>query len=63
MSASRPAGEHTGQWGVFDLLSEFGLTMEQALKVSDHLPVWAEFSAYEAGVGPVARAEGTAANN
>jgi len=45
--------EYTGQWGVFDLMAEFGLTMEQALKVSDHLPVWAEFSVYEAGVEPV----------
>ena len=55
--------EYTGRWGVFDLMSEFGLTMEQALKVSDHLPVWAEFSAYEAGVGPVAGAEGTTTSN
>ena len=46
-------GEYTGRWGVFDLMSEFGLNMEQALKVSDHLPVWAEFSVYEAGVDPI----------
>ena len=55
--------EYTGQWGVFDLLPEFGLTMEQVLKVSDHPPVWAEFSVYEVGVGPGARAEGTVAND
>lgn len=39
--------EYTGAAGVFDLQSEFGLTLEQALEVSDHLPVWAEFSMYE----------------
>jgi hypothetical protein len=31
------------------------LTPQQALEVSDHLPVWAEFSAYEGfGGGPIA---------
>jgi endonuclease/exonuclease/phosphatase family metal-dependent hydrolase len=39
--------EYTGRWGVYDLERAFGLTREQALKVSDHLPVWAEFSAWE----------------
>jgi hypothetical protein len=38
------------------------LTLEQALQVSDHLPVWAEFSAYEsAAPGRVAGRPGTAA--
>ncbi len=40
--------EYTGRWGVFDLESAFGLTREQALEVSDHLPVWAEFHRAEA---------------
>lgn len=41
--------EYTGRWGVLDLVREFNLTQEQALAVSDHLPVWAEFSVYEGG--------------
>jgi len=43
--------EYTGRWGVLDLGAEYGLSLEQALDVSDHLPVWAEFSALEAA-GP-----------
>jgi len=39
--------EYTGRWGVLDLESEFRLTRDQALEVSDHLPIWAEFSARE----------------
>lgn len=45
---SRRTGEYTGRWGVVDLEAAFGLTREQALDVSDHLPVWAEFSVWEA---------------
>jgi endonuclease/exonuclease/phosphatase family metal-dependent hydrolase len=41
--------EHTGHAGVFDIMREFNLTQNQALEVSDHFPVWAEFSAYEGG--------------
>ncbi len=39
--------EFTGRAGVFDLESFFGINEETALKISDHLPVWAEFSIYE----------------
>lgn len=39
--------EFTGRFGVMDLESTFGLNEEQAVKVSDHLPLWAEFSAFE----------------
>jgi len=39
--------EITGRGGVVDLMAEFGLTQTQALRVSDHLPVWAEFVVYE----------------
>jgi endonuclease/exonuclease/phosphatase family metal-dependent hydrolase len=39
--------EFTGRFGVLDFPSDFGLTAEQASKISDHLPLWAEFSAYE----------------
>jgi len=41
--------EFTGRGGVFDFLRQYNLSMEEALEVSDHLPVWAEFSAYEGG--------------
>lgn len=41
--------EHTGRWGVLDFREEFGLTMDEALDISDHMPVWAEFSAREGG--------------
>ena len=46
----RPAAvEYTGRSGVLDLLSEFGLSMQETLEVSENLPVWAEFSVYEGG--------------
>jgi deoxyribonuclease-1-like protein len=51
--------EFTGRWGVFDIrqLVNPPLTVDQALQVSDHLPIWAEFSAYEsAAPGRVAGA-------
>ncbi|MCA9105536.1 MAG: endonuclease/exonuclease/phosphatase family protein [Pirellulaceae bacterium] len=41
--------EYLGQSGVFDFYNEFNLTMDEALNVSDHLPVWADFSLYEGG--------------
>lgn len=47
----RTTTEYTGRWGVLDLMTEFGLTMEQALQISDHMPIWAEFSVREGG-GP-----------
>lgn len=45
------AAEFTGRWGVYDVQKIHQLTMDQALQVSDHFPVWAEFSMYE-GAGP-----------
>ncbi len=41
--------EFVGVAGVFNLQREFGLSMDAAIDVSDHLPVWAEFDAYETG--------------
>jgi len=41
--------EFTGRAGVFDFLREYDLSVEEAKEVSDHLPVWAEFSVYEGG--------------
>ena len=45
--------EYRGQSGVLDLLAEYGLTKEEALQVSDHLPVWGIFSANEGTRGPL----------
>ena len=41
--------EFTGVVEVVDMMREFELTMPGAMEVSEHLPVWAEFSAYEGG--------------
>lgn len=47
--------EFTGRGGVYDFMRDFNLTQDQAERVSDHLPVWAEFSVYEGGrPGPIA---------
>ena len=52
--------EFTGRFGVFDLKGELGLSEEQALLLSDHMPVWAEFTAYEMPQATnVARTDGT----
>jgi deoxyribonuclease-1-like protein len=53
--------EFTGRWGVFDIerVQDPPLSREMALQVSDHLPIWAEFSAYEsAAPGRVATRPG-----
>lgn len=55
----RTTVEFTGRWGVVNLMREFSLTLEQALEVSDHLPVWAEFSAYEGSAGSFASQSGS----
>jgi len=47
--------EFTGRAGVFDFLRAYNLSIEEAVEISDHLPVWAEFSIYE-GASRVARA-------
>lgn len=55
--------EFTGRSGVFDYFREFNLTAEEALEISDHLPVWAEFLVIEGHVaGRVARLEGASAD-
>lgn len=53
----RATSEFTGNWGILNLMAEFGLSQEQALKISDHMPVWAEFSIFEATPGPVIAAK------
>ena len=53
--------EFTGHSGVLDFLREYNLSVDQALEVSDHMPVWATFSVFEDGErGRVARSRGTA---
>lgn len=52
--------EFTGRSGVLDLLrgisNEYNHSLDEALEISDHMPVWAEFSAYEGGKpGHIAR--------
>ena len=55
--------EFTGNSGVVDFMRQFNLTAEEALEISDHLPVWAEFSIYEGGEpGRVATRPGSAGN-
>jgi endonuclease/exonuclease/phosphatase family metal-dependent hydrolase len=51
--------EYTGRHGVWNLQGEFNLNMEQTLNVSDHLPIWAEFSSREGG-GALASRPGAA---
>ena len=38
---TRTTTEYTGRWGVLDLQNTFGLSIDKALEVSDHNPVWA----------------------
>lgn len=46
---SRATNEFTGRVGVFDIVREFNLSLAEAMEISEHLPVWAEFSVYEGG--------------
>ncbi len=45
--------EFTGRWGVVNMQRAFQLSMDDALRVSDHLPVWGEFSVWEVPPTPV----------
>ena len=45
----RATVEFTHRSGVLDLRREFNLTPQEEVQVSDHLPVWAEFSVFEGG--------------
>jgi len=46
---SQATREFVGRGGVVDFMRDYNLSAEEALEVSDHLPVWAEFSIYEGG--------------
>jgi hypothetical protein len=39
--------EYTGRSGVLDLCEMFGIKTEEAVRISDHLPIWAEFTVIE----------------
>lgn len=43
----RMTREYLGRAGVIDFVTYLGVSDEKAPLISDHLPVWAEFSAYE----------------
>jgi len=45
----RATTEFAGRAEVFDVMRAYDLTRRQAEEISDHLPVWAEFSSYEGG--------------
>ena len=45
--SSTATGEFTGRCGTFDFLRKGNMSLESALEVSEHLPVWAEFSVIE----------------
>jgi deoxyribonuclease-1-like protein len=51
--------EYSGRSGVVNVRQFQNLSVDQALEVSDHFPIWAEFSAYESVTpGRVARGPG-----
>jgi deoxyribonuclease-1-like protein len=54
----RATTEFSGRAGAFDFLRKYNLSMEQAVEISPHMPVWAEFSALEGAqpgrVAPIA---------
>jgi len=49
--------EYQQKSGVLDLMSEYDLSFEDAKLVSDHLPVWALFSAFEAPSAAITRGD------
>lgn len=57
----RTTTEYAGRSGVLNLMDEFGLTLDEALDVSDHMPVWAEFRMTEGRGGRLAETEQPAA--
>ncbi len=42
-----PTNEFTGRAGVLEMTKIFGIPIDEALKVSDHNPIWAEFTSVE----------------
>jgi endonuclease/exonuclease/phosphatase family metal-dependent hydrolase len=57
-----PTTEFTGRGGVLDFMRQYNLTLAQAERISDHLPVWAEFTVLEGGRAlPIASRPGSQA--
>jgi len=52
--------EFLGRQGTIDLQDRFRISIEEALEISDHLPVWAAFSLDEAGAATLAAEPATA---
>lgn len=53
----RATAEFTGRAGVTDLMQEFRLSKQEAVEVSEHFPVWANFNVLEGEhFGPMAKA-------
>ncbi|MCS7304619.1 MAG: hypothetical protein NZ602_05860 [Thermoguttaceae bacterium] len=46
----RATVEYTGRSGMVDLVRELGLSVQEAMELSEHWPVWMELSVYEGGV-------------
>ena len=44
--------EFTGQGGVHDFLATYNLPLDQARAISEHMPIWAEFSTSEGRLTP-----------
>jgi endonuclease/exonuclease/phosphatase family metal-dependent hydrolase len=45
----KATSEFTGRAGVLDFLREHNLSLDAAMEVSDHMPIWAEFAIVEGG--------------
>lgn len=51
----RATVEFTGRSGVLDVMRQWNLSAREIVQISNHFPVWAEFSIYEGGqAGPIA---------
>jgi deoxyribonuclease-1-like protein len=53
----RLTSEFTNKAGVHNFRKQFNLSLDQALEISDHFPVWAEFSPTEKPAGVMASGE------
>ena len=50
--------EFTGRGGVFDFMRFYNLRLDDALAISEHSPVWAEFSIFEGRAAPAPVVQG-----
>lgn len=56
--SSRQTTEYTGRSGILDLVSTFSITQADAEEISDHQPIWAEFSVFERSGNQIATQPG-----